>query len=214
MVFNQLVVWDLDMYSAIRTVWYGPISHCSFLYIFNGASPELYDNKYYWTSPICDIFVWFGTTSTAHHQLTSGISHWYKQKDNTESPKAGVLKIYWPNCYLCDKRLKLNYICTFPTTLCKPILLFGLIYLWSLGLMFFLLPVLMRGVGHTSLTHGFAPVEITIRKQPRRTCKLLHIIILLQAVGGNVAKQQRSGAAKECSTRRRKVCIWIWVKVE
>ncbi len=38
----------VNMYSAIQTVRYGPVSRCSSLYdVFNGASPELYDNYNY-----------------------------------------------------------------------------------------------------------------------------------------------------------------------
>ncbi len=47
----------VNMYSAIRTVRYGPISHCSSLYIFNGATPELYD-KYY------DLGMWLACPHT------------------------------------------------------------------------------------------------------------------------------------------------------
>ncbi len=39
----------VNMYSAIRTARYGPISRCSSLYIYNGASPELYDKGKYCT---------------------------------------------------------------------------------------------------------------------------------------------------------------------
>ncbi len=37
--------------SAIRTVQYGPILHCSSPYIFNGASPKLWD-KYTFSSSL------------------------------------------------------------------------------------------------------------------------------------------------------------------